>query len=117
MIATMPDMYGRCDLMPPTTVFERLRFYGVEMFLSLFLVTGSIKLGDPHNVTEWLNYWALYAYCFHVAWARLFPIPYGAVLTYGSAIVAYLIWRASSSNSEAAKNIPGADVDAKGARQ
>ena len=25
-----------------------------------------------------------YAYCFHVAWARMLPKPYGALLTYGS---------------------------------
>lgn len=93
MLASMPDMFGRCDLMPASTVLERIRFYGVEMALCLVLVTGSFKLGDPYNCTEWLSYWALYAYCFHVAWARLLPVPYGATVTYVSAVLVYCAWR------------------------
>jgi len=108
MIAMMPDAYGRCDLTPPATWHERLRFYGIELCFCLFLVTGSFKVGDPYRVTEWLNYWALYAYCFHVAWARLFPIPYGALLTYSSAAVVYLAWHSAGGKSETAQSSKGA---------
>jgi len=93
MIASMPDMFGRCDLMPASTVLERIRFYGIEMALCVILVTGCLKLGDPYNCIEWLSYWALYAYCFHVAWARLLPVPYGATVTYGSALLVYCAWQ------------------------
>jgi len=104
MIATMPDTYGRCDTRPPASALERLRFYGIELVLCLLLTTGSIKVADPYRLTEWLNYWALYAYCFHVAWARLFPIPYGAVISYGSAAIFYLAWRLSSNGEAAGRN-------------
>jgi len=111
MIASMPDTYGRCDLRPPATILERFRFYGIEGVLVLFLATGSIKVGDPHHLSEWLNYWALYAYCFHVAWFRLFPLPYGALITYMSAAFFYVAWRQRgvSSTKEPKQEIDEAD--------
>ena len=37
-----------------------------------------------------LLYRRRYAYCFHVAWARMLPKPYGAVVTYGSIPLFYV---------------------------
>lgn len=105
MLATMPDMYGRCDLLPPAACLERLRFYGVELALCLFLSSRALKVGDPWNATGWLNYWALSAYCFHVAWARIFPIPYGAVLTYSSSILFYAAWRSGNHKQGAPSHL------------
>jgi len=98
-----PDMQGRCDLMPASSIWERFRFYAIELALSLCLVTGVFQVDDPGDskATEWLNYWALYAYCFHVAWDRLLPQPYGAVTTYASCVF-FFIWthRIGSTTTE-----------------
>jgi hypothetical protein len=90
MVIEMPNWYGRCDLLPPNTALERVRWYAIECFLCLCLTTQTFQVGDPFNAMGWLNYWALYAYCFHVMWARILPIPYGAVATYSSAMVFYM---------------------------
>merc|ERR1719174_1996632 len=87
----IPDLYGRCDLMPPNTAWERFRWYGIECFLSVCLTTQAFQVGDPYGMVPWLSYWALFAYCFHVAFARVFPIPYGAALTYSTLIVFYAL--------------------------
>jgi hypothetical protein len=90
-IASVPDYYGRCDLMPPNTTWERVRFYSIEILLVLTLSSGALTFADPYGALEWLNYWALYAYCFHVCWARLFPVPYGFLFTFSSMILFYSI--------------------------
>ena len=84
LLCSMPSVSGRCDLHPLNTVWERCRFRLVEVVLVTGLVTGAFHADDPHDVTPWMNLWSLYAYCFHVAWARMLPKPYGALLTYGS---------------------------------
>jgi len=91
LLSDSPYYIGRCDLVPPNTSVERLKWYFAECFLSLCLMTGAFRAGDPHGIAAGLNYWALFAYCFHVAFARLLPIPYGAVLTYSVGVV-YLIY-------------------------
>eukprot|EP00434_Breviolum_minutum_P033187 symbB.v1.2.029366.t1/scaffold3207.1/size61170/2 len=84
LLCSMPSVSGRCDLHPLNTVWERCRFRLVEAVLVAGLVTGAFHADDPHGVIPWMNLWSLYAYCFHVAWARMLPKPYGALLTYGS---------------------------------
>jgi hypothetical protein len=87
----LPALYGRCDLLPPNFWLERLRFYSIELMFALCLCLQAFSLGDPYNVTSWLSKWALFAYCFHVAFARIMPIPYGAVTTFSFVIVFYLV--------------------------
>jgi len=82
LFLSMPSMYGRCDVAPPHTVLERFRFYVIECMLNVIFVSGAMATTDPYHVTPWLNYWALYAYCFHVCWSRLLPVPYGAIATF-----------------------------------
>eukprot|EP00427_Karlodinium_veneficum_P008606 CAMPEP_0169083104 /NCGR_PEP_ID=MMETSP1015-20121227/11900_1 /TAXON_ID=342587 /ORGANISM="Karlodinium micrum, Strain CCMP2283" /LENGTH=545 /DNA_ID=CAMNT_0009143005 /DNA_START=70 /DNA_END=1703 /DNA_ORIENTATION=+ len=101
MITSVPDYVGRCDLFPPNTCWERLRYYSIEFALCLFLSAGAFNVTDPYAATEWLTYWALYAYCFHVAWARLLPMPYGAVLTFSSVVVFYAVFRATPVKEQA----------------
>jgi hypothetical protein len=86
MFSALPGVVGRCDLMPPALASERWRFYGGELVFVICLVTESFQVGDPWNWLPWMTYWALYAYCFHVAWARLFPVPVGLFFTCGSAV-------------------------------
>mmetsp|Transcript_42692 Transcript_42692/g.117812 ORF Transcript_42692/g.117812 Transcript_42692/m.117812 type:complete len:536 (-) Transcript_42692:82-1689(-) len=91
LFLTLPDAMGRCDLHPMSTTWERLRFYVIEFMLIAAFGSGSMNTSDSLGVTGWLGAWALYAYCFHVAWDRLLPRPYGAVLTYISAIVIFAL--------------------------
>jgi hypothetical protein len=90
LLAFVPGAVGRCDLTPPASMSERVRFYGSELVLCLLLCSESFKLADPYKCLPWLSYWALYAYCFHVAFARIFPIPVGAFVIYGSIVFFYL---------------------------
>eukprot|EP00928_Gymnodinium_smaydae_P095001 TRINITY_DN8090_c0_g1_i1.p1 TRINITY_DN8090_c0_g1~~TRINITY_DN8090_c0_g1_i1.p1 ORF type:complete len:351 (-),score=15.65 TRINITY_DN8090_c0_g1_i1:137-1108(-) len=89
LLLSMPTMLGRCDLNPPNTYWERFRFYFVELALALALLSGALESGDPYGATGWLCKWALYAYCCHVAWARLLDSPWGAVISYSSLILFY----------------------------
>lgn len=91
LLMCFPEMVGRCDLLPPETYWERSRFYGIELILVTLFVTGSFKMSDPWKCTGWLSYWALYAYCFHIFWARVVPEPYGAVITYSHIAVFYAL--------------------------
>lgn len=88
LLMSCADMQGHCDLLPASSIWHRARFYGIELAFCVSLCTESFKVGDPHSfkAIEWLNSWALYAYCFHVAWARMFTQPYGGVFTYTSCI-------------------------------
>eukprot|EP00438_Fugacium_kawagutii_P011038 Skav204828 [mRNA] locus=scaffold3914:302688:321180:+ [translate_table: standard] len=98
LLCSMPQVSGRCDLHPLNSAWERLRF---RFVLVTGLVSGAFRVDDPKGVTPWMNLWSLqlgyrggsavYAYCFHVAWARMLPKPYGAVVTYGS-IPLFYIW-------------------------
>lgn len=110
LLLSCADMEGRCDLVPASSTWERLRFYGIEMTFGLCLTTEAFKVGDPFKcgAAKWLGYWALYAYCFHVAWARLFPQPYGAVFTYTSAVFFYF-W---AKYNDTAKSIQKGDKKA-----
>jgi len=83
MIWTMPHVHGRCDLDPLNTWWERMRFRGLTAALLVLFFSGAMSTGDPYGVIKWMNMWALYAYCTHVAWARLLPVPWGAAFTYG----------------------------------
>jgi hypothetical protein len=86
MITSTPGLSGRCDLWIPNTYWLRLRFYSIECALTIAFVTGAFNTSDPLKVTRWLNWWALYAYCFHVAWYRLLPGAYGPFFTYACMI-------------------------------
>eukprot|EP00435_Cladocopium_sp_Y103_P070936 s138_g36.t1 len=90
LLCSMPQVSGRCDLHPMHTTWERCRFRFVEAVLVTGLITGAFRADDPHGITPWMNLWSLYAYCFHVAWARILPRPYGAAVTYGSIPLFYI---------------------------
>lgn len=87
----VPHAEGRCDLHPLNTWWERLRFRFVESALLILLFSDAISPKDPYGLMGYLNMWALFAYCSHVAWARLFPIPFGAVFTYLN-VVPFLVF-------------------------
>merc|ERR1711874_872276 len=90
LIMGTPETYGRCDIHPANTYWERFRFYSIECTLTILFVSGTFNTSDPYLVTEWLNKWALFAYCFHVAFDRLIPRPYGALVSFGSVVLFYL---------------------------
>lgn len=107
MLISIPHVTGRCDLHPLNTYSERLRFYVIECMLIIVLVSGAMATSDSQGVTRWLSMWALYAYCFHVAWARLLPVPYGALLTYASIPVFYVLhscWSARKARLRVGKD-------------
>lgn len=91
LLNSMAYVSGRCDLHPLNTTWERFRFRFNESVLLTALLCGAFAADDPYKATPWLNLWALYAYCFHVCWARMLPTPYGAVLTYFSLPLFYLL--------------------------
>eukprot|EP00437_Effrenium_voratum_P040856 CAMPEP_0181470420 /NCGR_PEP_ID=MMETSP1110-20121109/38540_1 /TAXON_ID=174948 /ORGANISM="Symbiodinium sp., Strain CCMP421" /LENGTH=499 /DNA_ID=CAMNT_0023595387 /DNA_START=223 /DNA_END=1722 /DNA_ORIENTATION=- len=93
LLTSNPMVYGRCDLMPLNTTWERLRYRAIEFALVSLMVTDTLNSRDSHGVTPWLNMWSLWAYCFHVALARMLPLPYGAAVTYGSVPIFYLFSR------------------------
>lgn len=80
-----PDQKGRCDLYPPVEWYERLRFSYGEYGLLLAFTVGALYAADPYRITAILNWWSLYAFCFHRMWYHAVPIPYGAVITYACA--------------------------------
>jgi len=92
LLLTNPHVRGRCDLHPMNTFWERIRFYSIEVILIVALASGAMNPSDPHGLLRWLNMWALYAYCIHIMWARLLPIPWGAVVTYASSILFLMCW-------------------------
>ena len=79
---SMPDLRGRCDRYPPDTLWERFRWYVVEALLQLGLLTRTFSAADPMDLNDSLGWWALWAFCAHVMFARTLPVPYGAVTTY-----------------------------------
>merc|ERR1719272_1783896 len=83
----MPEVTGRCDLYPPNTMWERFRFYAIECFLVVALLSGAFNTSDSCKCTGWLTKWALFAYCTHVLFARVMPVPFGAITSYSSALV------------------------------
>lgn len=87
MLISMIDMWGRCDMQPPYAMWERFRMCIGELILVICFLTGAFAPDDPYEITIWMGYWALYAYCFHVMWFRLLGTPYGAVVTLSSAII------------------------------
>jgi hypothetical protein len=91
MAFSMPDMWGRCDVHPAYATWERLRFNTGEFTVVVCFLTGAFALSDPYDVTTWLGYWALYAYCFHVMWFRLLGCPYGAVVTFSCIPLFYFL--------------------------
>jgi hypothetical protein len=103
LILGCPDLHGRCDLHPAFSIWVRLRFYSIEMALSVCLAVGVFKTSDPLNATKWLNLWALSAYCFHYAWAEILPIPYGALFTYSTAFVFYAFTKTTTKECQDVK--------------
>jgi hypothetical protein len=104
MILMIPHVKGRCDLNPLNTWWERMRFRSLEAALLVFFLSGAMNPWDPLGIIPWMNLWALYAYCVHVFWARLLPVPLGAVVTYLGAvpflILAYRDWRKRKLNGD-----------------
>jgi len=92
-ILAMPDMYGRCDVHPAGLMWERLRFSMGECTMVLLFATGALKCGDPFNVTGWMGWWSLYAYCFHVCWYRTLGTPAAAGVTFGSILPFYVMYQ------------------------
>lgn len=86
-----PYVRGRCDLHPMDTCWERVRFYSIEVMLIVALSCGALNTSDSYGVLPFLNFWALWAYCSHIMWARLLPQPYGAAVSYAS-VIPFLIW-------------------------
>jgi len=94
LLLSTPGVTGRCDLHPHYHGWERIRFYTIEWILMVLLLCGVYNTSDSRNITPWLNIWALYAYCLHVAWARLFWRPmYGALFTYLAIPGFYFLYR------------------------
>ena len=86
LFISMPTLHGRCDRYPPETIWERFRWYVVECFLTLLLLTRSLDASDPNDVLTALGWWALWAFCAHVMFARTLPMPWGVVVSYGTVI-------------------------------
>lgn len=94
LFLSTPGVTGRCDLHPHHYLWERARFYSIELILIVMLISGAFNTSDSKQITGWLNMWALYAYCFHVCWARMFFHPiYGALFTYAAIPVFYCAQR------------------------
>ncbi|CAD7969560.1 unnamed protein product [Amoebophrya sp. A120] len=74
----MPDYYGRCDLYPRYSAFERARWYTSELLIVLWFSSGAMNTADPYRLLPVLGNWALFAYVFHEFFHRTIPIPYGA---------------------------------------
>ena len=93
LIGPLPTLYGRCDRYPAETIWERFRWYFVEGFLTLVLLTRAIEAGDPYDITKPLGWWALWAFCSHVMFARTMPVPYGAVTTYSTSLIFLFVYK------------------------
>jgi len=89
LMMTSTDVRGRCDMHPLNYWWERLRFQAIEFVLIVVFLSGGLQASDPYRWLGWMNRWALYAFVFHIAWARLLPAPYGALVTYISALPFY----------------------------
>jgi hypothetical protein len=50
-------------------------------------LTRTIEASDPFDICGVLGYWALFAFCTHVMFARTLPIPWGAVVVISCAPV------------------------------
>lgn len=83
MLLGMPSLRGQCDLNLLVTYAERFRSYFLEAMILASFACGGFCVSDPCRVAGLLNWWALFAYCSHVALYRLFGSPHGAVITYG----------------------------------
>merc|ERR1712032_423278 len=111
LIVSNPGVTGRCDLYPLSSAWERVRFYSIECILTVLLISGAYDMSDSKRITRWLNMWALYAYCFHVCWARIFPYPFhGALFTYGSMPVFYCLQKLLENRKVIKMSMAGAVV-------
>jgi len=93
MLLSTPNTTGRCDVNPPDTWWGRLRFYAIEFALVVSFSTGALNTSDPAKVTTWLNRWALFVYCAHVALHRVLRPPWGAICSYACIVPFYLSHR------------------------
>ena len=84
LLTTMPDLLGRCDLYPPLSAWERLRWDAVELGLAVLLLTKTLVAADPLRIVMPLSWWALFAYVSHVMLSRTLPTPSdAAVIEFG----------------------------------
>ena len=58
-------------------MWERFRWYYGEAFLMLVLLTKTMTADDPYDLLTPLGWWALWAFCAHVMFARTLGIPCG----------------------------------------
>jgi hypothetical protein len=94
LLSTTPDLLGRCDLYPPTTLWERCRWDGVEFSLLLLLLSRALVTTDPLALLPPLSAWALVAFSTHVMLARLLPTPSrAAALEFGLAPLFVLVYK------------------------
>lgn len=80
ILTSMADLTGRCDLYPPTTLWERFRWDAIEFVLAIMLVTKTLSASDPLKIISPLSWWALFAFCSHVCFARVFSQPSSAAI-------------------------------------
>lgn len=112
-LLSMPGTSGRCDLFPPFGWWFRLRFYFIEFVFALAFLTGALNSSDPYGVTKWAGQWSIFAYCFHVAWARLFWHPWGTVLTYGSLVIFFANYQIEKAWDDEATSLAEKGVSAR----
>ena len=48
---------------------------------------------DRFHILDALGWWALWAFCSHVMFARTLPVPYGALVTYSSAFLFLIVFK------------------------
>jgi hypothetical protein len=102
-----PDQFGRCDNRVPGTTWERFRWYIIECVLCVCLANGLFKCGDPFHITGALSYWTMFAYTFHVFFARLMPDGWGALLMYALVPVFIVIFQRMQKNARRKRDQKG----------
>ena len=94
IVFSVPDLLGRCDMYPATTLWERIRWDFDELLLSIALLTRVLHASDPLRIMAPLNYWALFAFVSHVMFARALNTPsFGAAIEFALMPVFVLAWK------------------------
>ena len=94
IVFSIPDLIGRCDMYPATTLWERIRWDFDELLLAIALLTRCLHASDPLRIFAPLNYWALFAFMTHVMIARILGTPsFGAAFLFALMPVFVLGWK------------------------
>merc|ERR1711933_138093 len=109
LFVSQPTAKGRCDRFPLKTTWQRFRFYSIECVVLIVFCSSALRCGDPYGVAGWLGNWALWAYCFHVAWHRLLPQPWAAIFTFACIPLFYLldVWQKMRKRMQALQKAAG----------